>query len=82
MSTVFYFTFNPFQENSYIVFDESGEGVIIDPGCFTLPEKDKLAAYIQDHNLKIKMILNGSEAFIGPASGISLCSTRRPRVKS
>ncbi len=29
---------NPFAENTYIVFDESGEAVLIDPGCYTPQE--------------------------------------------
>ena len=31
------FTFNPYQENTYLVYDDSGTAVIIDPGC-TGPE--------------------------------------------
>ena len=28
------FVFGPFMENTYILSDETGESVIIDPGCY------------------------------------------------
>ncbi|HPH46176.1 MAG TPA: MBL fold metallo-hydrolase, partial [Chryseolinea sp.] len=34
MLTIQSFEFNPFQENTYVLFDETQECVIIDPGCF------------------------------------------------
>jgi hydroxyacylglutathione hydrolase len=52
------FTFNPFSENTYLVFDETGEGVVIDPGCYEKSEKDTLAQFIENNNLKIKYLLN------------------------
>ena len=39
MTNVTFLTFNPFQENTYIVYDETGEGVIFDPGCSNEQEK-------------------------------------------
>lgn len=33
------FAFNPFEENTYILSDETGEAVIIDPGCYDMDEK-------------------------------------------
>ena len=32
-STIKFFTINPFQENTYIIYDETLECIIIDPGC-------------------------------------------------
>lgn len=52
------FTFNPFQENTYILSDETGECVIIDPGCYENFEKKELEAYIKDNNLKPVKLLN------------------------
>lgn len=52
------FTFNPFQENSYILYDESKECVIIDPGCYTREEKDILLAFINENGLKPVRLLN------------------------
>jgi len=52
------FAFNPFSENTYVVFDQTGEGVIIDPGCYETEEKTTLAKFIEDEGIKIKYLLN------------------------
>ena len=52
------FVFNAFQENTYIISDETNECVIIDPGCYDDHEKKELADYIQDHQLNVRMLLN------------------------
>jgi len=52
------FTFNAFSENTYVVFDETREAVIIDPGCYSREEQQELTSFIQSHDLKIKFILN------------------------
>jgi glyoxylase-like metal-dependent hydrolase (beta-lactamase superfamily II) len=52
------FTFNPLQENTYLLFDETRECVIIDPGCYGAEEKYELASFIEDSNLSVKMLLN------------------------
>ena len=58
MSLVAEFTFNPFQENTYILHDETKECIIIDPGCFTQGEKDKLVQFISDNELKPVRLIN------------------------
>ena len=40
------FTFNPFQENTYIVYDETKKCIIIDPGCYTEEEQTILSQFI------------------------------------
>ncbi len=52
MITIKTFVFNPFQENTYIVFDESGECLIVDPGCHGSHEEKTLFAFIELHRLK------------------------------
>ena len=44
--------FNPFQENTYLVFDNTGDVVIIYPGCSDEVEEQKLVNFIDDHKLK------------------------------
>ena len=51
-------TFNPFQENTYIVEDETKECVIIDPGCSNENERNRLLQTIQVHGLKPVKLLN------------------------
>lgn len=52
------FTFNPFQENTYVLFDETKECVIIDPGCYEREEENLLTAFIAENNLVPKKLLN------------------------
>jgi len=52
------FTFNPFQENTYILYDESGECVIIDPGCYDDDERNELVSFIESNKLKPVKLLN------------------------
>jgi hydroxyacylglutathione hydrolase len=52
------FTFNPFQENTYILSDETRKCVIIDPGCYTAEEKKEFSDYISKNNLEpVKLLL-------------------------
>ena len=51
------FTFNAFQENTFILSDETKECIIIDPGCYEEKEKELLSDFIKSSNLKpIKLI--------------------------
>lgn len=53
------FTFNPFFENTYIVFDgKSGEAAIIDPGNSDETETTELFGFAESNNLRIKYLLN------------------------
>lgn len=46
------FSFNPFQVNTYILYDETGECAIIDPACYEPFEEDMLLKFIEENNLK------------------------------
>jgi glyoxylase-like metal-dependent hydrolase (beta-lactamase superfamily II) len=52
------FVFNPVQENTYLLFDETHEAVIIDCGAVSEAEKKQLAAFIEKNGLTIKHLLN------------------------
>lgn len=52
------FEFNMFPVNTYVLWDETKETVIIDPGCFYEEEKQILKDYITDNNLTVKHLLN------------------------
>jgi glyoxylase-like metal-dependent hydrolase (beta-lactamase superfamily II) len=52
------FTFNPFAENTYVLYDETGECAIVDPGCYDPDEKEALTACISEEGLKpVRLIL-------------------------
>lgn len=52
------FTFNPIQENTYVVFNEKGACAIIDPGCYFDYEYKELTDFIDSHKLLPKCLLN------------------------
>ena len=52
------FEFNFLPVNTYVVWDETNEAAIIDPGCFYPGETETLAAFVRDNNLKVKLLLN------------------------
>lgn len=58
MISIKIFTFNAYQVNTYILHDETGECVIIDPGMDGVDEQDTFDTYISSNNLKPIMILN------------------------
>jgi len=55
--TVYTFTFNHFGENTYLLIDDSGSAAIVDPGCLFDEEKQAVLAFLEQHNLSLKMIL-------------------------
>lgn len=51
--------FNPFGENTYVIWDETSlECVIVDPGCSNTAEEERLFGYIDSHRLKPLKIIN------------------------
>jgi glyoxylase-like metal-dependent hydrolase (beta-lactamase superfamily II) len=56
--TVKVFPFNPFQENTYVVYDETKECIIFDPGCNMSGEKRLLADFIKKNELKPVKLIN------------------------
>ncbi len=58
MATVVSLTFNPFQENTYLVFDETKECVVFDPGCLEVKEKEELKSLIDHLQLQPVRLIN------------------------
>ncbi|MBY5952480.1 MBL fold metallo-hydrolase [Algoriphagus marincola] len=52
------FTFNPFQENTYVISDQEGHAAIIDPGNYENAENQQILNYIRENNLKPELLLN------------------------
>ena len=52
------FEFNPIEENTFLVFDETKEAVIIDCGAYYEEEKEILKKYISEKKLSLKRLLN------------------------
>lgn len=49
---------NPYQENTYIVYDETGDCAIIDPGMYNAAEQNAVVKFIKDNNLNPVFLLN------------------------
>jgi len=58
MTHVLGLTFNDFQENMYLVYDNTGECVIFDPGCNSVAEEEKLAKTIENKGLTPVRLIN------------------------
>jgi glyoxylase-like metal-dependent hydrolase (beta-lactamase superfamily II) len=58
MLTVKTLTFNPVQENTYVLYNENKECCIIDPGCYFSEERDRLKTDIEKTGLKPVLLLN------------------------
>lgn len=52
------FTFNAFSENTYLLFDDSKECVIIDPGCNSSEEERLLVDFIESNSLTPVKLVN------------------------
>ena len=57
MITVKTFIFNFFRENTYLIYDHTNEAVLVDCGCMTQYEENKLSAFIEDNKLILKRLL-------------------------
>lgn len=55
--TIKSFCVNMKHENTYVVYDDTRECVIIDCGCFGLHELYELTTFIDGHGLKVKHLL-------------------------
>ena len=69
------FTFNSFYENTYVLTDEEGHGVIIDPGCANQDERDELDQYLYSASIAIQAIWL-THAHIDHILGLTYCLER------
>lgn len=52
------FVFNPFYENTYVLWDQTKEALIVDPGCYEAFEREELTGFIAQHQLNVSAIVN------------------------
>lgn len=52
------FPFNDFQVNTFIVYDDTKECIIIDPGMYYEAERDELIDFVSENGLKPVLIVN------------------------
>ena len=58
MLTIKSFEFSPIQENTYILYNEFNDCIIIDPGCYFDAEKEALLSFITSNKLLPKILVN------------------------
>lgn len=58
MINVKIFTFNPLSENTYLLYTEDKNCMIIDPGCYFDHEKEELVDFVQKNGLKPVLLVN------------------------
>jgi glyoxylase-like metal-dependent hydrolase (beta-lactamase superfamily II) len=51
MLNVKIFQFNPLQENTYLIFNEQLQCIIVDPGCYTDEEQHAISQCIESTHL-------------------------------
>ena len=52
------FTFSPIQENTYLLYNETKQCIIIDPGCYFDEEKEAVKEFVTQNDLTPTMLLN------------------------
>ena len=56
--TIKTFVFSPFQENTYLLYDETGEAIMVDAGMFYDREKTQLTEFLKSNKLTLKRVIN------------------------
>jgi len=51
------FTFNPFQENTFVVSGGDGRCFIVDPGCYERGEVERLSTFVKNERLEVTDII-------------------------
>jgi hydroxyacylglutathione hydrolase len=58
MISIASFAFSPLQENTYILYNEARQALIIDPGCYFTAEEEKLLQFIGEKELQPVKLIN------------------------
>ena len=52
------FVFNDFQENTFLIYQEAGDGIVVDPGFYYPDEVKEFDNFIKEQKLKVSKIIN------------------------
>ena len=52
------FVFNPFQENTYLLYDQSGECIVIDAGNYSPEEDGQMVRFLKEKSLHPVRLIN------------------------
>lgn len=78
------FVNNPWQENTFLLYDETGEAILIDCGCIRDTEKEKILSFLEANDLKLVKLINThlhidhvfGVQFIKDRFGFSTCANK------
>lgn len=51
------FVFGPVSENTYVIYNETKQAVIVDPGCYSTNEENQLIQFIKNNALVVEQVL-------------------------
>jgi glyoxylase-like metal-dependent hydrolase (beta-lactamase superfamily II) len=51
------FTFNAFAENTYVLFNDEGRAVVVDPGMSSRIEQQELLNFLEDYKLRLEGVV-------------------------
>jgi len=58
MLKIKHFVFNPFGVNTYVIYNESGDAILVDVACYNSNEERELKYFVESNNLKPIMQIN------------------------
>lgn len=58
MVSIQLFNFNPIQENTYLIYNEAGNALLIDAGCYYSDEQNMLKNFISEKKLTVTQLIN------------------------
>ena len=69
------FTFNAFQENTYVIINELKDCWIVDPGMYDISETNRFFSFIETNQLKPKAIIN-THTHLDHIFGVQACKDK------
>ncbi|HBB90799.1 MAG TPA: MBL fold hydrolase [Bacteroidales bacterium] len=51
------FAFNPLQVNLYLLYEEGGSGILIDPSALEASELARLDGFVKEHSISLELVL-------------------------
>ena len=51
------FTFSPISENTYVLYNDAGKAIIVDPGCYFPAEEETLKSFLSDKTFAMPSLI-------------------------